>query len=160
MKRRDLLAGLGGAGSVLAAPAAAQVSDGVRMVEHFAAALSAHDLAAFAALFAPDYINHQVSAAAPPAGAISAMQATVTLFGSRLQAMPDLSVAIETVLATADRAAASFVYTGTQTGPYLGVPATGRTLRFTSCDIFTLRGGLISEHWGMGDIAGILAQLR
>ena len=160
MKRRGFLAGLGGAGSVLATPASAQNGDGIRMVERFAATLSAHDLAAFAALFAADYINHQVSAAALASGGISAKQATVNLFANRLGAMPDLQVTIETVLATPDRAAASFVYTGTQTGPYLGVPATGRALRFTSCDIFTVRGGLFSEHWGMGDVAGLLAQLK
>ena len=117
-------------------------------------------LAAFAALFAADYINHQVSAAAPSPAGISAKQATVDFFASRLRAMPDLLVTIETVLAAPGRAAASFVYTGTQTGPYLGVPATGRALRFTSCDIFTVKDGLLSQHWGMGDIAGVLAQLK
>ena len=160
MKRRGFFAGLGGAGSVLAVPASAQDSDSIRMVERFAAALSAHDLAAFAALFAADYINHQVSAAAPSPAGISAKQATVDFFASRLRAMPDLLVTIETVLAAPGRAAASFVYTGTQTRTYLGVPATGRELRFTSCDIFTVKGGLFSEHWGMGDIAGVQAQLK
>jgi predicted SnoaL-like aldol condensation-catalyzing enzyme len=29
-----------------------------------------------------------------------------------------------------------------------------------SCDIFRLADGKIAEHWGMGDIAGVLAQLR
>ena len=43
---------------------------------------------------------------------------------------------------------------------YLGIALTGRRLRFTSCDIFRVRQGLIIEHWGMGDIAGILVQLR
>jgi predicted SnoaL-like aldol condensation-catalyzing enzyme len=33
-------------------------------------------------------------------------------------------------------------------------------LRFTSCDIFRVRDGLIAEHWGVGDIAGTLAQLK
>ena len=41
-----------------------------------------------------------------------------------------------------------------------GVAPTGRKLRFTSCDIFAVKNGQFSEHWGMGDIAGILAQLR
>ena len=36
----------------------------------------------------------------------------------------------------------------------------GGALRFTSCDIFRVRDGRIVEHWGMGDIAGVLAQLR
>jgi predicted ester cyclase len=57
-------------------------------------------------------------------------------------------------------AAASFVYTGTHERDYLGVPPTGKELRFTSCDIFRTRDGRIAEHWGMGDIASVLAQLK
>jgi predicted ester cyclase len=56
--------------------------------------------------------------------------------------------------------AASFVYTGTHGGPLFGIAPTGRHLRFTSCDIFRVSGGRIVEHWGMGDIAGVLAQIR
>jgi len=37
---------------------------------------------------------------------------------------------------------------------------TGRALRFTSCDIFRVQDGLIVEHWGMGDLAGVAAQLK
>nr|WP_198980539.1 ester cyclase [Herbaspirillum sp. ASV7] len=43
---------------------------------------------------------------------------------------------------------------------YMGVPPTGRKLRFTSCDIFRVAEGKFAEHWGMGDIAGVMAQLR
>ena len=56
--------------------------------------------------------------------------------------------------------AASFVYEGTHQGPLLGVTPTGKRLRFTSCDIFRVAGGKIAEHWGMGDIAGLLAQMK
>jgi predicted ester cyclase len=64
------------------------------------------------------------------------------------------------MVANGDKVAASFIYSGTHQGVYLGVPPTGRKLRFTSCDIFAVRGGLIVEHWGMGDIAGALAQMK
>ena len=40
------------------------------------------------------------------------------------------------------------------------VAPTGKKLRFTSCDIFRVAGGKIAEHWGMGDIAGVMAQLK
>ena len=43
---------------------------------------------------------------------------------------------------------------------YVGIAPTGRPLRFTSCDIFRVKNGQCAEHWGMGDIAGVLAQLR
>ena len=63
--------------------------------------------------------------------------------------MPDLKATIEASLASGDRAAASFVYEGTQTREYPGVAPTGRRLRFTSCDIFRVADGRIVEHWGM-----------
>jgi steroid delta-isomerase-like uncharacterized protein len=128
--------------------------------ERFAAALSAHDMAAFGGLFADDYVNHQLSAAAPPAPGKPSKQATLELFAARLAGMPDLKVVVERMVASGDTVAASFVYTGTHGGPYMGVAPSGRALRFTSCDIFRTAKGRIVEHWGMGDIAGILAQLR
>ncbi len=131
------------------------------LAERFASTLSAHDIDAFAALFAPDYVNHQVSAAAPaPAAHVTPKQGSVAFFKARLTGLPDLKVTIEAMVADKDHVAASFVYTGTHKGLYFGVAPTGRTLRFTSCDIFRVRDNLIVEHWGMGDIAGVLAQLR
>ena len=47
-----------------------------------------------------------------------------------------------------------------QQGVLLGIPASGKSLRFTSCDIFRVADGKIAEHWGMGDIAGVLAQIK
>jgi steroid delta-isomerase-like uncharacterized protein len=162
MDRRTVMAGLALVGSgALSAEATAQSGAANPLVTAFAGTLSAHDMDAFAALFADDYVNHQMSAAAPaPPPGISAKQGTVAFFAARLKGVPDLSVAIEASLANADMAAASFVYTGTHKGAYLGVAPTGKSLRFTSCDIFRIRDGKIAEHWGMGDIAGILAQLK
>jgi len=153
----SLLAGVATGGEAIAQEA----PPGRRIVEQFAATLSAHDIAAFAALFAEDYVNHQTSAAAPPpAPGVAPKQATVGFFAGRLKGLPDLSVAIEAMVAADDKVAASFVYSGTHDGTYLGVPPTGKKLRFTSCDIFRIRDGLIAEHWGMGDIAGTLAQMK
>lgn len=167
MKRRVIMAGMALA-SVATLPHAQAQTGGdtpqalaLALAERFAATLSAHDIDAFAALFADDYVNHQTSAATPPPPPGKTMkQGSVAFFAARLAGMPDLSVAIEAMVATQDRVAASFVYTGTHLGPYFGVAPTGRKLRFTSCDIFTVRRGTLVEHWGMGDIAGTLAQLK
>ena len=162
MDRRNVILGLALAGSgALSAAATAQSNATAPLIAAFAKALSAHDMDAFAALFADDYVNHQTSAAAPsPPAGVAPKQATVAFFAARLKGLPDLSVAIEASLANGDMAAASFVYTGTHQGVYFGVAPTGKSLRFTSCDIFRIRDGKIAEHWGMGDIAGTLAQLK
>jgi steroid delta-isomerase-like uncharacterized protein len=156
--RRSVLTG---AAILVAAPGAVLADEAAPVPEKFAAALGAHDMAAFAALFAEDYVNHQTSAAAPPpAAGVPHKTSTVNFFAARLKALPDLSVTIEAMVAQGERAAASFVYEGTHQGVYFGVAPTGKRLRFTSCDIFRVAGGLIAEHWGMGDIAGVLAQLK
>ena len=161
MQRRQFLSSAALVAAAAAIPDAAEAEDAGAVVERFAAALSAHDMAAFADLFAEDYVNHQRSAAAPapPAGK-SPKQATLAFFQARLTGIPDLRVSIETSLASGDKAAASFVYEGAHGGVYYGVAPTGRPMRFTSCDIFRVRDGRIAEHWGMGDIAGVLAQLK
>ena len=147
--------------SGLAAPALAQSPASTKAIaEQFAKTLSDHDIDAFAALFADDYVNHQLSAAAPPPSGVPAKQGTVAFFKARLTGLPDLKVTTEVVVADESHVAASFVYTGTHNGLYFGVAPTGKTIRFTSCDIFRIEGGKIAEHWGMGDIAGVMAQLR
>jgi predicted ester cyclase len=161
MKRRHLLmAGVTTAAAGLVS-SRAPAQGAASLPDRFAATLSAHDIKAFADLFAEDYVNHQTSAAAPPPSAgKSQKQGSVDFFAARLAGMPDLQVSIETQIVSGDRVAASFVYSGTHGGSYFGIAPTGRKLRFTSCDIFTVKNGLLAEHWGMGDIAGILAQLR
>lgn len=163
MNRKTLLATAGGVAGLLAVPNVidAAPADSRALAERFAATLTAHDMTAFAALFADNYTNHQVSAAAPaPPAGITDKQGSVAFFAARLKGMPDLVVTIEALVASDDRVAASFVYLGTQTGPLYGLAPTGRRLHFTSCDIFTIKNGQFAEHWGMGDIAGALAQIK
>jgi len=161
MNRRHILAGLFGTLAMAPPAARAEARTPRQLAEAFAATLSAHDMDGFAGLFADDYVNHQVSAAAPaPAAGISPKQATVGFFAARLKGLPDLKVTIEAIVATDDKVAASFVYEGTQQGVLLGMAPTGKRMRFTSCDIFRIADGKIAEHWGMGDIAGQLAQIK
>jgi steroid delta-isomerase-like uncharacterized protein len=160
--RRDVTtAGFLLAGGLLSPAFAQSVQSPRSLAERFASTLSAHDINAFAALFADSYVNHQISAAAPPPPPnVTPKQGTVAFFKARLTGLPDLKVAIEAIVSDNDHVAASFVCTGTHQGTYFGVAPTGRSLRFTSCDIFRVQNAQIAEHWGMGDIAGVLAQLK
>jgi len=160
MRRRTFVAGGALAGAATLLGGQAEAADAT-IARRFADTLTAHNLDAFADLFAEGYVNHQASAAAPPPPAgVTPKAATVAFFAARLKALPDLKVTIETTVAEGDKVAASFVYEGTQEGPYYGIPPTHKRLWFTSCDIFRVADGKIVEHWGMGDIAGVVAQMR
>lgn len=172
MDRRDFITRttLGGVFAAFASSSSAETATGGDsaatargLAQRFAAALSAHDLDAFAALFAEDYQQHQtlVAVAASPSGmAGSAKQGVVRYFGARLKAFPDLAVTAFPVVASRGWLAANFVYSGTQQGDYLGVAATGRHVTFNSTDILRIHHGLFAEHWGAADINGLLAQLK
>jgi steroid delta-isomerase-like uncharacterized protein len=159
MRRRALIAGAALLGVAPLVPRAASAASGT-IANRFALTLTAHDLDAFAALFADRFVNRQFSAAAPPQPVgVSPKDATVAFFAARLKGLPDLTVSIEAMLEQDDRVAASFVYEGTHQGVYFGVAPIGKKLHFTSCDIFRVSDEQIVEHWGMGDIAGVMAQL-
>src|SRR5450830_126375 len=104
MNRRLIIAGAATIAGVFAMPAVAQEESARSLPERFAATLSSHDIAAFAALFAEDYINHQMSAAspAPPPGK-SPKQATIDFFAARLAGIPNLQVAVEATVVSNDR---------------------------------------------------------
>ncbi len=50
--------------------------------------------------------------------------------------------------------------TGTHRGAFLGVPASGRTVRFAGIEIIRIAGGKIVERWGEWDGLGLLEQLK
>jgi hypothetical protein len=62
MDRRTVMMGLAIAGSGALTAAAAQSEAENPLIAEFAKTLSAHDIEGFAALFAVDYVNHQMSA--------------------------------------------------------------------------------------------------
>jgi predicted ester cyclase len=163
MDRRTLFAGLAAslAAPIATAPASAEAAPAGNIAEAFAAALNAHNIEAFAALFADDYAQHQTSAAArPPTPNATAKQTTKAYFAARLAAFPDLRVTANPVVVAGDWTAANFSYSGTHTESYFGVAPSGRAITFNSCDILQTRDGLIVAHWGAADIAGLLVQLK
>jgi predicted ester cyclase len=68
-----------------------------------------------------------------------------------LTAVPDLKCTLEDVVLTKDKAVIRMVFTGHNTGPFMGHPASGKPIRFIAIDIQHLRNGLIFEDWHLED---------
>jgi len=84
-------------------------------------------------------------------------QALKQVWTTLLRAYPDLHVAVEDLIAEADKLVSRNVVTGTHQGEYLGLPPTGRPVTYNEIFIFRFEDGRIAETWGVVDV---LAQLR
>lgn len=76
------------------------------------------------------------------------------------QAFPDFENKIEEVVAEGDKVVARLTYSGTQRGPLMGFPPTSRRVRYAGVAIFRVVEGMIAEAWVLGDLHGLLEQLR
>jgi len=74
-------------------------------------------------------------------------------------AAPDFHNEVVDLVVAGGRAAARLEWSGTHTGPLLGIEATGRSFRYDGAAFFTARDGLLVEVWVVGDLAALRAQL-
>ncbi len=76
------------------------------------------------------------------------------------RAFPDFTNEIEEVISEDDKAFARLTYRGTHRGELFGIAATGRRIQYAGAARFCFRGGKISDVWVLGDIFGLISQLR
>lgn len=97
-------------------------------------ALNRKDWSAFSALCAPNFTDLNVGPA-PVVGT----QAAIELYKQFQSAFPDFMVKInEIVPASANRYQLRVTVTGTNTGTFMGLPATGKSIQFNDVDIVEL----------------------
>jgi hypothetical protein len=75
------------------------------------------------------------------------------------RAFPDLHVAVEDLIAEGDKVVGRNVVTGTNQGPYMGRPPTGRSVRYDEIFVFRFAAGRIAETWGVVDVLSQMRQL-
>ena len=71
----------------------------------------------------------------------------------------DFHNSVVTLVCQGSSAAARLTYTGTHTGPLLGLPATGRRFEYAGAAFFTAADGLLTSAWVLGDLASLREQL-
>ncbi|MGX6608301.1 ester cyclase [Micromonosporaceae bacterium Da 78-11] len=72
---------------------------------------------------------------------------------------PDLRITIEAIYVAGDTVTVRTTYRGTQAGPILGVPATGRTIEFRATDIHQIGRGQIVRTDHLEDLFGLYSQI-
>lgn len=112
------------------------------------------NLAAADELIADDFIDHT-----PLPGQLPGRAGFKQVMRTIRVAFPDARETIEELVAEGDRVVARVVIDGTHTGPFMGVPPTGKRIHVPAVAILRVRGGQIVERWSYSDDVSLLLDL-
>jgi steroid delta-isomerase-like uncharacterized protein len=104
-------------------------------------------------ILAPDFIDHSHSEFRP--GTADIIQNLIDFHN----AFSYVHGTVEDMIGEGDTVAFRFTLTGTHTGTYAGIPATGKEITLTGMDFVRIRNGKIAELWSNQDALGMLRQL-
>jgi len=76
-----------------------------------------------------------------------------------LEAFSDLCISIEGFVFADDMIAPRLFLTAIHSGPFMGIPATGRRIHFRGHPHYRLRNGRLVEFWDSPDMLPVLRQL-
>lgn len=99
-------------------------------------------------------------AVSPMQGRLEGRDRIHAVYKEWFSAFPDLMFNTDSLLIDGHRVAQFFTVTGTQKGPFGGVPPTGRKFQITGAWLYTLSDdGLIVEDRRVYDVANMLVQI-
>jgi len=74
------------------------------------------------------------------------------------QALPDMKVKVNQILAEQDLVAVYWTSSGTNTQAGMGFPATGKKIKIDGMTIFRFKAGKICEEWSVWDMLSVMRQ--
>ena len=92
-------------------------------------------------------------------GTVEGTEKVVGLFASVFSAIPDLHVSEQEVVAQGDTVVVRVVVEGTHKGNLLGIPPTGKHLRWDGVDLYKLANGKVTDDWAGDDWLAIMIQI-
>ena len=121
----------------------------------FSEAVNTGKFELFAESVSTDNIDHD-----PARGQIQGPEGYRAFFTGLRAAFPDLSVALEALVADDDSIAIAYTLTGTQRGSFMGIVPTGASMKIRGMQISKFKDGKMVGRWGSSDELGIFQQLQ
>jgi steroid delta-isomerase-like uncharacterized protein len=115
-------------------------TNGQRLAESYLAMLNTPRPDLVDGFVAETYRNHNAFVA-------DGREANRQFWTAFFNALPDLSATMEDLVVSGDRVVGRFVYRGTHTGEFMGIPASGNPVEMRSIDIWRVEDGMFVEHW-------------
>lgn len=105
-------------------------------------------------LYAPEYVDRTPQAGFAPT--LDGLKKAVTALKA---GFPDLRYTLDDSIYAGDKLVHRVTASGTMTGEFNGMPATGKSATWTEIHIGRVVDGRIVEHWGVVDQLSMLVQL-
>jgi steroid delta-isomerase-like uncharacterized protein len=117
--------------------------------------LNAGNFSVAATYLAPDVKTHNGFPGQEPGldGFVAALKAFHGAF-------PDLRANVTHAVAEGDMVVGRFEVSGTHRGAFLGMPGSGRKVRYEEIAMVRMADGKIAEHWSVADALAIMQQLQ
>jgi steroid delta-isomerase-like uncharacterized protein len=128
--------------------------DAKSLVRHFYDAVGEGNLSVIDELVADEFVDREEFPGLEPN-----KEGVKQFFVMLRSAFPDLRMEIREMLADDDLVSVRVIATGTQEGDFMGMSSSGRRIEVQVFDIFRLRDGQVTEHWGLMDAMTMMQQL-
>jgi predicted ester cyclase len=102
-------------------------------------------------LVTPDFVSHGLPGSGPDVMKGAIERTSKGLSNARMDVLD--------IFGEGDRVAVRMQSSATQTGDFMGMPATGKTYSIEELHLFRVADGRIAEHWHQMDAMGMLKQL-
>lgn|SRR5262249_47590169 len=122
--------------------------------QQFVAVFNKRDFVAFKALLHPDYTYTDSNGTV-----VTGPDAGVAVAKSLLTAFPDAQTQINSVKTSGDLSYGEFVTKGTQTGPLMGISASGKLVVVSRCNVIEIKDGLIFREREYMNMLSVLSQI-
>jgi steroid delta-isomerase-like uncharacterized protein len=80
-------------------------------------------------------------------------------YGALVGGFPDLTIHVDELVGEGDKVVWRITASGTHSGPFQGVPATGKSVKFGAHYTFRIEHGKIVERWSTLDRLAVLVQI-
>jgi steroid delta-isomerase-like uncharacterized protein len=130
------------------------LSDNIEIIMRFEHGFRGGDQATIDELCDPGLVDHNPAPDHEPT--LAGFKEKVAGFNA---IFPDLEEDLQDILASGDTVATRWVLSGSQQQEFMGIPATGQTIRVEGMNFYRLKDGRLTDIWTQFDGVGMMQQL-
>ena len=130
------------------------MSDNLEIIMRFEHAFRAADQATIDELCDPGLVDHNPAPGHEPT--LAGFKQKVAFFKT---IFPDLKEDLQDIIASGNTVATRWVLTGSQQQEFMGIPASGQTIRVEGMNFYCLKDGRVTDVWTQFDRVAMMRQL-